>query len=462
MQNFILLWVYNFLIYWSLGLLVHTTVEARPTSTQIHSKTTILSPTTTGFASSRGTSTNEGVGVIPSSARTVLTAWPSPIVLTVGDSTTLDVTPQSQIYIQKRILNPKTIGSRLVLTATHHGQTLVKIDEQSHLIFVLTEEDRTSFLALQNTFSNHPTIRIHFNNEGLLIRGEALSAFDFENIFTWRDSFPFGLPVVLQVTCPEFLTAEVSVLFSQRLKQAVTLPVGPIESLKLKAQPNKEARAWLKQFDLKFTYDEVDIQPMGRLKIYFAEVKRNKLEQISPILNSTHPLKPLALEQLLTSEYKHTDEHLFSSVGSQTEILLFDQQTAKIHSGGEFPILNQSFHRSDVSWKQFGLFLDVIGKDLDETSSILDLNFKLSMVVSSSNESSIPSLTSDSWVQKIRILKNHTYILKSGFTKHHLHGQQGSSIFKHIPLLKFLFQGRSKNTGDSDLVLVLTLTDTPL
>lgn len=381
------------------------------------------------------------------------------LLLTIGEQIRLKVRPQSRIYIQKRIVQAQTQGSQLILTATHKGQTRVKVDDESFSIFVLTSEDAKALEALKSNIANHPGLELHFTEEQLVLDGEALSISDFENLFKWSEQYTLSWPLKLRFVCPEYILAEASALFSQKLKQAVSLPKGRLHALHLKTKPTAEALELLKRFNLQYVFDEVAFAPMGRLRIYFAEVKKSHLEQISPLLNSTHPLKPLSLEDILTSEYRHNDENLFSRVGSQTEILLFDQQPAKIHSGGEFPILNQSFHSSDVSWKQFGLFLDVLGKDLDDRSSILDLNFKLSMVVNSNNENGIPSLTSDSWVQKIRVSKNQTYILKSGFTKHHLQGQQGSSIFKHIPLLKFLFQGRSKNTGDSDLVLVLTLSD---
>lgn len=382
-------------------------------------------------------------------------------VLLLGETLELPIptSGMSSIYIHKRIVKAQAKGKTLHITAQEHGHTYIKMGDMTYHILILSDEEKDSAQNLNQLFAHHPTLKVSFSNQSLELSGELLSSSDLQTILNWLELSSITTPVKLKLQFVNFIKGDLESVFSKKLQQAVKLEGTSIEPLLFSSAPSKKALDFLKKLNLKYSHDEISEQPIGRLKIYFAEVKKNKLEQISPLLVNSHPLKPLGLDQLLTPEFQHTDENLFSSIGSQVEVLLFDQQPAHIHSGGEFPILNQSFHRSDVSWKQFGLFLDVQGKDLHTTDTVLDLSFKLSMLVSSNNDSGVPSLTSDSWKQKIRVKKNQTYILKSGFTKHHLQGQQGSSIFKHIPIFKFLFQGRSKNTGDTDLVLVLSLSE---
>lgn len=402
----------------------------------------------------------------------------------VGEVITLPLTDASTVFIEKKILKAQIIGNQLKLTGQKAGQTKLRTQSINYHITVLTASDHLLVKNLQEQFKNHPAIKISVTEKGFTARGEILSGQDILQLLSWTGRDGNSAPLFLDVTYAEFLRTEIETAFSSHLKQAISLTghyqskalayssdtaldahnaydepsQTALKTLHFKSAPTKEALATIQKLGLMHDFDEISIEPIGKLQIYFAEVKKSTLEKLSPLLLNTHPLKDLSLAHLLNPEYTHLHDTLFSNVGNQAEILIFDKQPAQIHSGGEFPILNQSFHSSDVSWKQFGLFLNVTGNDVDPNSTVLDLDFKLSMVVGSHSDNSVPSLTSDSWKQKIRIAKNQTYILKSGFAKHHLQGQGQSAIFKNIPLLKFLFQSKNKNIGDTDVVLVLKLT----
>lgn len=362
----------------------------------------------------------------------------------------------SHIYIEKRILTAKIDQKKteLVLTATQLGQTLVRIDSKTLSVLVLSYDDLELIRKFKKHWLTHPSLEVSYDLQGLFIEGEILSAHDLETIFKFKEHFKESLR--LKVHFHSFLKSELQSWLSQYFQERVSINNNKLESLTFSAAPGKKILNKLKKLELKHQYESVSLSPIGRLKINFAEIKKSHLQKLSPILLNTHSLSALSLKALLNDEYSHIDDQIFTNVGSQTEMILFDQQLAKVHSGGEFPVLNQSFRRSDVTWKQYGLFINVTGHDQHD-SSILSLDFRLSMVNNMGSEGP-PSLSTDSWTQKIRVLKDHTYILKSGLARNYMTTKGQSFLAKHIPLFKFLFHSQSKNKGDTEVVLVLSLS----
>ena len=384
-------------------------------------------------------------------------------VLALGESKTLPIAPHLPVFVQtKGIVSIKDRGSQLRITAKKRGQTKLRAGTQKYNITVLGKKDYNSWKHLKAWVQNRRGLEVKVANGKVSLEGQFLTSLDFFELSALGDiSFRNRARFPHRVVEPakNFMN---KVLRSANL-EASSISFQPYLSVSLSKEQKKKRKEFstaLSPFGAKIEIQEssLSINPIIKVRVLIARVGKSFFRHwglewpssvqaqvldkgigFSPIPFTAHTLEQQGWGKVLASPT------LISQSGKK----------AHFHSGGEFPIKNFNQFSQNVSWKKYGIFLEILPQaDLNKHLRIKIKN-EISMLDHSKAVDGVPSLIKDEF-QSVFNLRYPKPILLSGlFRKEWGESRQGLPLLAQIPIFRHLFSSEAESDTETELVFIV-------
>ena len=183
-------------------------------------------------------------------------------------------------------------------------------------------------------------------------------------------------------------------------------------------------------------------------------LNKTQIKNLDPLLPSqvqwTLKEKIQFLSQIYSFESLTSTSH--SQKSSHLSTLMFDQKKSTLHSGGEFAIRQNRFHTSELQWKRYGLFLEILPKQISPEKIVVELDLRLSLRQGNTKH---PELTQDQIQQTLILKHNRPYILTDVFTQIFNSKHSGLLMFEQIPLLRSLFRSKMHSKSKSEIFILM-------
>ena len=325
---------------------------------------------------------------------------------------TLKASSKNTLFIKDRIIKAQTHPQGFQLKGLQTGYTETHINSTIIPTFVINPFFFSKIQTLQKFLDSHPTLKILKAPSGLLITGEVLSLDDFKFLM-------HHLPFPLKNIQYNFQFSNlVKTQGLQWLSNKFNIFVSDIDAsftLSFNEPPSESLKDLLKKKGLKFSITSLNT-PLGILKIAFLALNKTQIKNLDPLLPSqvqwTLKEKIQFLSQIYSFESLTSTSH--SQKSSHLSTLMFDQKKSTLHSGGEFAIRQNRFHTSELQWKRYGLFLEILPKQISPEKIVVELDLRLSLRQGNTKH---PELTQDQIQQTLILKHNRPYILTDVFTQ---------------------------------------------
>ena len=387
---------------------------------------------------------------LTSEAKLVEKPLPPFLFLELYQTYTLKAFPQDTLFIQNRILKAQAHPQGFTLKGFKVGDTKIHIKNEVIPTFVMDSFSFSKVQTLQTFLASHPTLKILAVPSGVLIKGEILSLTDFKFLI---DHLPFSFQgIQYDFQFSDFIKDQ----GLQWLSHELNTYVSDIEAslgLQLNESPSPPLQSFLKKKGFKFSVKPLTTS-IGMLKIAFLALNKTQIKKLDSLLPSHVHWTLKEKIQFLSQTYSF--ESLTSTSRSQKSshlsILLFDKKKSTLHSGGEFAIRQTDFHRNQLDWKRYGLFLEVLPYSISSTKIRIELDLKLSL---RQGDHQSPELSQDQLKQEIIIEKNRPYILTNVFTQILNSKRAGFLLFEQVPILRSLFRSKVHSKSKSEIFVLI-------
>lgn len=378
------------------------------------------------------------------------------IVLEVKNPTEINIGINSPIFIKDRIIKIKEFSNKTYLMGLKKGYTYLKSGNKKYNIQVLEPKEWSSFKNFNNQFKDHPSLKLEFIEEGPILSGEILIPTDLVFLLNWLESTNIKPKINLK-----FYDIEIKKFAIDTLSEKFGLQINDIDEhghLHLKKVADKSEIEKINKLGFMTSSAASNGQELGTLEVEFVNITDSELKNLSPILPTefqwTINEKIKLLSQIFNSDYSKLES--IKKRSTKINLMLFENEQATYHSGGEFAIEQRSIYRNDIQWKTYGLFVDAMPVSINENEIKLNIKVKMSYVVSS--DLNQPSLSQDSWQQNLRLEKNKALIVTNSLTNMFSRDKKNHLLFKSVPILNALFKGKSTGEENSNIFMMIKLT----
>ncbi len=377
------------------------------------------------------------------------------VVVEMQNPIEIEISKQSPIFIKDRIIKIKEVGSKTLLMGLKIGYTYLKSGNKKFNVQVLDDKEWKSYLDFIQQFKDHPSLKITFLEDGATLSGEVLVPTDLVVLLGWLETTSFKPKIKLK-----FYDEEIKRFAIDTLSEKFGLQIKDIDEqghLHLRKQADKIELEKMAKFGFMTSSAASNGLEVGTLEIEFVNITDSELKNLSPILPTefqwTIDEKIKILSQVFNSDYSKLES--VKKRSTKINLMLFENESAVYHSGGEFAIEQRSIYRNDVQWKTFGLFVDAMPISISENEIKLNIKVKMSYVVSS--DLNQPSLSQDSWQQNLRLEKNKALIVTNSVTNMFSRDKKNHLILQSIPILSALFKGKNSGEENSNIFMMIKL-----
>jgi hypothetical protein len=379
------------------------------------------------------------------------------IVVGLNTPYKINAKPTDSIYIKDRILKIRSSNENTFVVGTKTGFTLIKISGLSTNVQVLSAIEFQNHTEFLKTFINHPSIQISYSESGAKVSGQILLDTDFFTLLEWLDYSVLKPKFELEFENLNLKNYALDLL-STRLGIQVT-EFGSAMNLTFNKSLTKEEKDKVIRLGFSLNQDNTNGANLGVLDIQFISITDSELKKLSPVLPTefqwTVDQKIKLLTQIFNSNYNLSEN--LNKKSSLINLMLFENEKTEYHSGGEFAIQQKSIYRNDVQWKTFGLFVEATPMSLNKSEVKLDIKVKMSYLTSS-NENQ-PSLSQDSWQQRLRLKKNQSLVVTNSLTNMFSRNKTNHLLLKSIPILNSLFYGKDTNKENSHIYMLIRMNE---
>lgn len=352
-------------------------------------------------------------------------------------------------------------GASLTLQGLKSGTSRMQVGQEEFTIQVLELSDFRAYKKLFPQIPKYLGLWSQIENGRFVIHG---------NLLSWEDWLSLHNTCEVE-NCSYELQAHINPSLQLRAKKEIAnllkqkhLPMPlihwgqkPIASMNAKNGFFTALQKQLGTWGIRLENDNqgLNIEPLVRVQIHLAEVKRDFFRQYGLQWNSTYQSqflnKELSKELTLLALENQGQGRILAS----PNLLCRSGQEAEFLAGGEFPIKILTPHVQDVIWKKYGVLLKIKPKaDLSGSMSI-SIETEVSTIDDSRKVDGIPGLLTHR-VQSHFDLSEPRTIALSGLIKQES-GKSTSGLpgLSSIPILGALFGSRDFRENRSELVILV-------
>jgi pilus assembly protein CpaC len=395
-----------------------------------------------------------------------LTSIATDFNIAIGETFSLKTKPLQNLRIQnKGIVSISDRGNSIVFTGKKLGQTQIQLGDNHYKANVLKKDHCETFNQLSEwlKYKRGPTLNINDGNIQLL--GRLLRLSDFINLQEFTNSQSI---FANHLELNDDLKKDIKSYVTLKL-QKHNLPMGELIfepqlqlqlSEDLKTQKTDYQKV-LRPYGVDILFDENNVtqQPVIKIQVYIAHVKKSFMRQWGVSWPSEVSTNLIQGEALKIESFNVSLNALESAGQGQllaTPTLITESNKfAEFHSGGEFPITTTNQFNNSVQWKQYGLFLKA--KPITNAQKHLQIliELELSTLDQSLNTNGVPALVRSQVKTQVN-MKEPTPILLSGFLRQDQgDSRSGLPWLQQIPIFKPLFSTGAIYNNELELVFIL-------
>ncbi|WP_413585330.1 pilus assembly protein [Bdellovibrio sp. HCB274] len=396
-------------------------------------------------------------------------AAPTEIILSLGESTSLSLSPRSSVWIQDRaVLKADAVGSRLQLKGTSEGLTNARIDDRLYRIQVLHPAKRAAFADLKKHLAKFVGLNVEVGDGDLLVTGRLYRMQDWIRLGESLKSS--GASYQMRAVLSPALQTESQRYFSDLLFKAKIPPQTVIflPSPEVRAAGNdaliKKYEKIFRPFGVLVVRDQnsIDIAPTVKIQITVAEVKHSAALKYGIKWPSTYSATLLAEggTKFTDAEFmaKAFESNGYGKILASPNIICRSGNEAEFLAGGEFPIKIMNYKIQDIVWKRYGILLRVRPRADSSGRISLSLDTEISTLDKATSVDDIPGILTNRVSSHFDLTRPQTIAL-SGLLKN-LNGNtsEGLPLLSRLPILGPLFSSKDFSEERSELVIFVRPT----
>ncbi len=356
-------------------------------------------------------------------------------------------------------------GGFYSVSAKKPGVSLVSDSSDTYMIVVYPPELYNFANALNVAIADMRGPELKFSKDSPIVSGRVLHISDlleFSNISLKHNS-NFVLDTAFE--------PEVERAFKKHLAEyKVKNNLHQIEFIKAKKTYRIEIygdtkliddhKRYISSFGLPVSYNsgKISLAPMIELQVHITELRKSGFYRFGIGWPSTYTasILPTKFSDKLELELNSLEESGHGSVLSKPTLICKSGEEASFFAGGEIPIPVNSYYRSAVQWKPYGVLLKFspIANQTGEIS--IDLTTQISSIDSSMTANGVPAMFKNEIKSKFNIKASNTIVLSGLLKSSNGKALKGIPLISKIPILGKLFSSSDYRNNKTKLVILVT------
>ena len=381
------------------------------------------------------------------------------ILMEKGESRNLPISSSEQIWLSKAgVVSVQDTGTYLNIQARKEGEVLLNLDSRLHLIYVLSEEKKRSFMVIDEFLSNRMGLRAELVKDQVRIRGRLYRVKDFVDLS--RIAQEGDLNYLFEAEVDISLRQELQVYIQNTIKESknflsppLLLWQKPLTALIPDDKPLADLyQTCLKYFGIAIKRDPALLPspPLIELKLLLVESSANHSFQTHIDWGEKIVKRLLdgSLFKEILSTFKAMEDKGQARIFSSATLLVESGKKSNFHSGGEVPIPH--FHpengNQSIKWKPYGVQLSFTAR-ADRSNKIhIDAQAEISEVDHAHSARSAPSLKSSRIHSSVTMQSGQSFLLSKLIRRQTGKSYSAPAEIFRVPLAGRLlsFKGRIK------------------
>lgn len=391
----------------------------------------------------------------------------STIVLAKGEYQLLPVQRQATVANSSgRVVGIVDLGRQLQLLGKSHGSSFLKVGSQLVRVVVVTREQRALSNAVQTYLRGRPGLIWIPDHPCHRLTGELLRFSDWIAVRDFvqlnKGCFQFQAQVAPEIIAPvqEELT---SVLIGAGLPrprlQFLPRPAIFMEPPTRAQLPliRQTSQSW--GLETIFSPDEVNLKPLIRTRIIVAEVSRQRLTSLGlswPDSYQAQVVPRFQAAQDWSVVLNALEQNGSGRVLASPSLLSRSGDAAEFLAGGEIPLRLTSYRSRQVTYKKYGINLQVTPRS--DARGFIDVNLAVEVShpdVSLSVEG-LPAFKVNQIKTHFNVTRSQTIALGGLIRQEDSLAQQGLPGLSQLPVLGLLFASKDFRENRSELIILVT------
>lgn len=371
-----------------------------------------------------------------------------------------------------RVLNSKILKiseqiHSIKILAIKPGSAEITSGSDKWKIEVLNSKDFETFENLKNLTHNMMGPKILVQNAKVILTGEILRFSDWLKI---TENMSSQSHYYFQAQLNQNLFNQIQKELLKKLKNSqleyIKLEVTPKALLYISKQDQKNILDYQELvapygIEIKTNSQLIQLSPLIRVKILVAEVRKNHTKELGVLWPTEYEAKLLPSFKIINEDQLSLKIQALEDSGeahllASPSLLSRSGKAAEFLAGGEFPIKMINRHTHEVTWKRYGVLLQIL--------PIADLNGKMSISIKTEVSAldlahkveGIPALLTNRIESHFNLSSKRTISLSGLLKKDWFQHSEGLPELSNIPILGSLFSSKSYQSHESELFFFVT------
>ncbi len=370
----------------------------------------------------------------------------------------------SRIWIEdSKILKAQVMGGFIKLTGLTEGNSLVRVGDQQHQIYVIHPKKQEAYLQLQEALKKILGLKVNYSQGDTQVQGQLFRLEDWKTLaFNLKGS---EINYVMSAQVSDDLKNESQKYFDSLMaenslpKQKLTYSEGVRIRLPIKHNYLTQYKKLLNPYGIQVSEDSNSLvmEPTIRVQITIAEIQRSWSQKVGLLWPDSYQAQILP-EGLLASQNLNVKANFFEQNGrgkvlASPNLICRSGKEAEFVAGGEFPIKIMNYKSSDVVWKKYGIVLKVkpIADSLGQIS--IQIDTAVSSLDFARTADGLPTIITHN-VSSYFDLRSPRTIALSGLIKNEeSQSSEGMPWLSRLPILGTLFSSKDFRENRTELVI---------
>tara|TARA_B100001248_G_C27398316_1_gene467545 strand:- start:4665 stop:5882 length:1218 start_codon:yes stop_codon:yes gene_type:complete len=379
-------------------------------------------------------------------------------VIRIGEA--LRFSSSQSIFIENgNILKAKEYGGNIHVVGKKLGSTYIHLGKTPHYVQVLHKKDYEYYHQLKSAIHGKRDLQIEFNGRCSVIKGRLLLWSDYEEIASslidqknqsCKNTYLFLAHMDLLEDAADFLL-QVFQRYNLSPPSVSTQPHILIHSEPIDA---------LKHYGFQYNPSKKNLDLAANIETQIFVMEMSRSEETLLGVNWPEKVNFSGKKLLLEEESLGASIHALAKEGSAKVLASPKIRTASgkkgsFMAGGEIPIQSSGYQFAKVTWKSYGILLNVEAKADQAGNIYMDLTVEVSMPNEEKTAGGIPGMEKNR-IESQFFLKDREYLVLSGLVKKTTgQDRQGLPLLQKIPVLGLLFSSEKYQKNESELVILV-------
>jgi pilus assembly protein CpaC len=377
------------------------------------------------------------------------------------------------------VTNPKAAkvsvtSGQLKITGLRQGISHILMNGKQSDIEVVIHTSKLSPAKekIEKWLGNIHGISLKVKPDFLIVQGEAFRLNDWHQIMKFKKQFHPYIKTDVRISSellPALHTAVDDALQKRSLSSTwTTAENGEIE---IQAVLNSKEKQAIKEIAEEWglpepkTSHSLELKPMVEIDVVIAEVKKNSMRSLGLQLPGSYSATVLPAGDLSSAAVSMNPLEIIFHAGlsqgggrvlANPKLLCRSGEVAHFIAGGEIPIKIVNPHLHDVTWKRYGVILDITPLADRQNHISTKLTTEVSLIDDSRTIEGIPGMLTNRIETHFDLSGSKTIAL-SGLIKSEVGRTTNSnSLLGEIPILGELFKSRDYKDSKTELVVFVT------